>query len=332
MSKYKVLHSGGLAIVTTPNMEYMAREAYGELRQLIKKKSLAFHMMEYKRFSREEIKPKVGGNVRRKHVYLFYDFNGDSCHDAFVLQLTISAIQGAGADSITLVVPYLPFMRQDWKDESRVPISAKDFITGYERFEKVERTISLDIHALQTQGVFDRRSDLLPGYVVFEPWIQSNFGDKIDDIVIFGPDAGAEKRVRQLAKRVGCAHDHLIKDKTTGETKVDEARNSIVSGKVCILNDDIIDSGGTIVGAVQSLKNAGAAEVHITATHPVFGGKAYENLAHTGCQVVVSDSLKTKSQPWLEVLTLSRYLAHAILQNEIEEGSVSTIIEKGLPD
>ncbi len=334
--KFQILEPGGLAIVSTPNMEYMARAAYDELCTHIDNAAIDFHIVSYQKFSRAEVLPTIQKNVRLKRVYLFYDFNGDSCHDAFVLQLTVSALQGAGASSITLVMPFMPFMRQDRKDKPRRPISAKDFIRGYERFEKVERTITLDIHAEQTQTAFEKLSDLLPGHVIFIPWIQEQFGHQLDNVVIVGPDAGSEKRVTKIAKRLGCARAFLTKEREGREVEMHEIHGASVVGKICIINDDIMDTCSTIIKAAAALKAQGASEVILSATHPVFGDKdgtsAYEKLAASGFQVVTTDSLKTEAHSWLTVLPLARYMGHAILQNNIADGSISKIIENGIDE
>ncbi len=330
-SRLKILHAGGIAIVSTPSMEYMARVAYDELKNIVKKKSIDFHVVKYQKFSRGEVLPQIQGNVRLKNIYLFYDFNGDAGHDAMVLQLTIAALQDAGAASITLVMPFMPFLRQDRKDRSRVPISAKVFIQGYERFEKVERTITLDMHADQIQAAFDKRSDHLPGHVVFVPWILGHFGDRLQDVVIVGPDAGSEHRVDSMAEIVGCSRAFLTKKRSGATVEMHEIHGANVQGKVCIINDDIMDTSGTITKAALALTSAGALEVILTGTHPVFGGNAYENLQGSGLRVVTTDSLKTVPHDWKEVLPLGRYMAHAVLQNNIENGSVSHIITQGLP-
>lgn len=330
-AKLQVLHPGGIAIVSTPSMEYMARVAYQELGRFTQSKAVDFHVVQYQKFSRGETLPQIQHNVRLKGVYLFYDFNGDAAHDSFVLQLTIAALQDAGADSITLVMPFMPFLRQDRKDRSRVPISAKVFIQGYERFEKVERTITLDMHAEQTQGVFDKRSDHLPGHVVFVPWIKEHFGNQLEQLVVVGPDAGSEHRVDEIAEIVGCQRAFLTKKRNGHEVEMLEIHGAQVQGKVCIINDDIMDSCGTITKAATALTNHGASKVILTGTHPVFGGAAYRKLQNSGLQVVTTDSLRTQSHDWIKVLPLARYMAHAVLQNNVENGSVSSIITAGLP-
>lgn len=333
--KLEVMHRGGIAIVSTPHMEYMARTACNELRGFIRRRAVDFHVIDFHGFSRGEALPQITKNVRLKNVYLFYDFNGDAGHDSFMLQMVIAALQDGGCESVSLVMPYMPYLRQDRKDRSRVPISAKVFIGGYERFEKAERTITLDMHADQTQAVFDKRSDHLPGHVIFVPWIKRRFDKLLNDIVIVAPDAGSEKRVNQVAKRVGCERAFLTKERAGSSVEITEVYGADVKDKICIINDDIMDTCSTVIKGAKVLMESGAREVILTATHAVFGDKggttAYQKLKASGLHVVVTDSLRTKKHDWLTVLPLGRYLGHAILQNNIVDGSISHIIEHGLP-
>ena len=333
MSKVKVLHPGGIAIVTTPSMAYMAERAHEILLKKIKKKRITYRGIKYDKFSRAEVLPMIEGNVRGKHVYLFLDFNGDDwMHDWAVALLTISAIQDAQAEKITLVIPTFPGQRQDRKNRSRVPISAKVVIESLTGFETVVHAITLDMHSEQLEAVFPRAPDHLPGHVVFGSWIEETFHDRMDQVVVVGPDAGSVKRNERLAARVNALLAFLAKKRLgVGKVEMKAIYGDEVKGKICIINDDILDTCGTMARAAEALFAAGAAEVWLTGSHAVFGGDAYETLKQTGCQVVVTDSLITKPRPWLTVLPLAPYLAEVIFQNNIEHGSVSHLIENGLP-
>ena len=322
-----------MTIVTTPSMAPMAKQAHEILESKIKKKSIGYAEIKYDSFSRCEVLPIIQGNVRGKHVYLFLDFNGnDWMRDMFVSQLTISAIQDAGADKITLVIPTFPGQRQDRKDRSRVPISAKVVIQALTNFETVVHVITLDMHAEQLEAVFPRAPDHLPGFVIFAPWILETFHDRMDQVVIVCPDAGSVKRNQRLAKRVNVPLCFLEKNrKGRGDNDVIAIHGADVEGKICIVNDDLLDTSGTMAKSGVTLLDHGASEIHLTGTHPVFGGDAYETLAQTGHPVVVTDSLATREHDWLTVLPLAPYLAEAILQNNIEDGSVSSLILNGLP-
>jgi ribose-phosphate pyrophosphokinase len=330
VKKHTVLHPGGIAVVSTPKMAYMAKAVHEKLLEAFHERSVSYCEISYDRFSREEVLPIIGGNVRAKHVYLFSDFNGGAAHDSFVLLLTLSALQDAGAEKITIVVPYLPFLRQDRKDRSRVPISAKVLIQMMTSFDSVRHVITIDMHSEQIEAAFPRAPDHLPGYVVFEPWIRNAFGHQLDDVIIVGPDAGSEKRVERLASRVGCQRAFLTKKRDGATVAMREVYGAPVMGKICVINDDILDTCGTVTTAAQALYSAGAKKVYLTGTHAVFGGDAYSRLEDSGCQVVVTDSLTTLQKEWLTVLPLAPYLGAAILQNNIEGGSISHIIHHGI--
>lgn len=335
-NKLAVLNGGGIAVVCTPNMEPMARSAYREIKQHISKSAIDFHVLNFEDFSMGEFLVQVQENVRNKDVYLFFDFNGDAARQVFVLAATISALHRASAKAVTLMLPFIPFLRQDRKDRSRIPITGSVALDVIEMNRVVKRLITLDMHSAQSEMGINNPFDHLPGHVVFVPWIRKRFGKRLDKVVIVGPDAGAEKRVMQIASKLGCQRSFLTKSRAgRGDVEMHALHGADVSGKICILNDDIIDTGGTIIKAGEALMHHGASEVLITATHGVFGTKdgvtAYEKLTNSGFKVVVTDSLQSEPHPWLTVLPLARYMAHTILQNIVGGGSVSEIINAGIP-
>jgi ribose-phosphate pyrophosphokinase len=311
-------------------MVYMAEEAYRGLSPQFEKGAVSFGEISFKDFSRGEVKPVVECNVRMKHVYLFYDFNRDFSRDLAVLCLILSAIIDAGADRITLVVPFIPFLRQDRKDRSRVPISAKVAIQMIAHFGNTPHVITLDMHSPQIEAAFPKAPDHLPGHVIFAPWVRRTFGTELNKVVIVGPDYGSDKRVELLAKVIGCTSACFSKHRDGATVSMGELHGADVRGKICIVNDDILDTCGTMEKAADALRRLEAEAIYLTGTHAVFGGDAYTRLARTGCQVVVTDSLRTHAYPWLTVLPLAPYLKEAIYQNNIADGSVSHLINHGL--
>lgn len=338
MGSLTILDNGGIAIVCTSEIEKMARAAYEEIQLCCPDLSIDFHVILVKHFSRGEFLTQIQKNVRHKHVYLFFDFNGDAARKLYMLTVADDAIYRAGAKSITHVVPDIPFLRQDRKDRSRTPITGRLAIKDIEKSPITVRTITLDMHSPQCEMAFDKPFDHLPGFVIFVPWLREKFGHMLNDIVIVGPDSGAEKRVRGVAKRLDCDRAFFSKDRIDrGESDVGELYGANVEGKVCVINDDIVDTAGTVVNAANTLiQREGASAVYITGTHGVFGTKdgvtAYEKLESTGCEVVVTDSINTEARSWLTVLSLSRFMAHTILANVVVDGSVSKIITAGLPE
>lgn len=329
-------NSNNIVIAYTDNMKTMAHNAALELDSL-GVDSITLNRVEMICFPSGEVKPKITENVRRKEVFLFFDFNGHPNDDIWNFLLTLDALHLAGAESITPVVPYLPYLRQDRKDEPRVPISAARLIRSIEQCASVKRLITIDMHADQLQAVFTIPVDHLPGRVVFTSWAKERFASKLDNLVAVAPDFGSAKRVRKLAADIGSDVKVAILEKERDKDGV-EIHNIIganVSGKICLINDDMIDTGGTLLKAIQALYQHDAKSVIASASHPVFSSKdgtsAYEKLIGGGAEIVVTDSLITESHDWLTVLPLHSYLAHVIFQHVTCDGSVSKLIMEGLP-
>ncbi len=329
-------NSNSIVIAYTDNMETMARSASKKLESL-GVNSITLSRVEMIRFPSGEVKPKIIENVSRKEVFIFFDFNGKPNEDIWNFLLTIDALHLAGAERITPVVPYLPYLRQDRKDEPRVPISAARLIRSIEQCSSVKRLITIDMHADQLQAVFTIPVDNLPGRVVFSSWAKERFAGGLNNLVAVAPDFGSAKRVRKLAADIGSdvKVSILEKERDRNGVEIHNIIGATVFGKTCIINDDMIDTGGTLVKAIQALYQHGAKSVMASASHPVFSPKdgttAYEKLVEAGAEIVVTDSLITEPHDWLTVLPLHPYLAHVIFQHVTCDGSVSKLITEGLP-
>lgn len=317
----------------------MAEQALNVLKKFGKKgkyDKTKIHKIDFTRFPCGEMKPKIRKNVRRKEVFLFFDFNGLPNDDVVNLLLTIEALVLADAKRITLILPFMPYLRQDRKDEPRTPISAAWLIRALQQHRTVKRVITIDMHSDQLQSVFTIPTDHLPGRTIFVEWAKEYFKGDYSDLVAVAPDFGSAKRVRKLAKSINSKIPVTILEKDRDGQEVDmlSVIGAPVKGKVCLINDDMMDTCGTIILAANTLYAEGAKEVILSATHPIFSDKdgtsAYEKLAKAKVKVVVTDSLVTKPQPWLEVLPLGNLMGWTILRN-LNGGSVSKLIRKGLP-
>lgn len=331
-----MIDNGGIAFVTSPDIAYMAKAAKDELEKRGVRK-IELHSIEFVRFPCSEVKPRIVKNVRQKDVYLFYNFTvGAFNDDLWCLNLTLDALHFAGVNSITLVTPFLPYLRQDRKDEPRVPISAARMIRSLELTPSLKRVITVDMHADQLQAVFTIPTDHLPGRIVMAPWVKKRFAYQIDNVVAVAPDFGSAKRVRKLAQMINpnMGVSILEKNRDSNGVEILSTIGANVKGKTCLINDDMMDTCGTIIKASDALYQQGAKEVILTATHPVFspkeGSTAYEKLANANVEVVVTDSLWTENHDWLEVLPLAKYMALTILQHVTKNGSVSKLIEEGI--
>ncbi|MFJ9365077.1 ribose-phosphate diphosphokinase [Nocardia sp. NPDC101769] len=260
--------------------------------------------------------------------------------DAFVLQsfpaplnqwvmehlIMIDALKRGSAKRITSVLPFYPYARQDKKHRGREPISAR-LIADLLKTAGADRIITIDLHTDQIQGFFDGPVDHMHAQVQLAEHIRNNYD--LSNITVVSPDAGrvkvAEKWANSLADApmafIHKTRDPLVPNQTVSNRVVGE-----VEGRTCILIDDMIDTGGTIAGAVKVLKEAGAGDVVIAATHGILSNPAAERLASCGAkEVVVTNTLpieEAKKFPTLTVLSIAPLLAQTI-REVFENGSVT---------
>ncbi|MET8425160.1 ribose-phosphate diphosphokinase [Nocardia sp. NPDC004860] len=260
--------------------------------------------------------------------------------DAFVLQsfpaplnqwvmehlIMIDALKRGSAKRITSVLPFYPYARQDKKHRGREPISAR-LIADLLKTAGADRIITIDLHTDQIQGFFDGPVDHMHAQVQLAEHIRNNYD--LSNITVVSPDAGrvkvAEKWANSLADApmafIHKTRDPLVPNQTVSNRVVGE-----VEGRTCILIDDMIDTGGTIAGAVKVLKQTGAGDVVIAATHGILSDPAAERLASCGAkEVVVTNTLpidEAKKFPTLTVLSIAPLLAQTI-REVFENGSVT---------
>ncbi|MFJ4652606.1 ribose-phosphate diphosphokinase [Nocardia sp. NPDC088792] len=260
--------------------------------------------------------------------------------DAFVLQsfpaplnqwvmehlIMIDALKRGSAKRITSVLPFYPYARQDKKHRGREPISAR-LIADLLKTAGADRIITIDLHTDQIQGFFDGPVDHMHAQVQLAEHVRNNYD--LSNITVVSPDAGrvkvAEKWANSLADAplafIHKTRDPLVPNQTVANRVVGE-----VEGRTCVLIDDMIDTGGTIAGAVRVLKEAGAGDVIIAATHGILSHPAAERLASCGAkEVVVTNTLpidEDKKFPTLTVLSIAPLLAMTI-REVFENGSVT---------
>lgn len=230
------------------------------------------------RFYCGEVKPKIVENIRGKEVFFFYGFSQGNFNDELMtLILALNALDKADCKRVTLVLPFFPYTRQDRKDEARTPLSASVVINMLCMSSSLERIVTMDMHSEQLESVFPAKvkMDHLPGSLLVAPWIKETFGTSLDEVVVVAPDNGSAKRAKKLARLIAPGTPTAIFDKERDKdgTKLGDIIGAPVEGKICVINDDMIDTGGTIADAALALKALGAKEVVISATHAVFSTK-----------------------------------------------------------
>lgn len=263
-----------------------------------------------KRFSDGEISVQIAESVRGKDVYIIQPTSAPANANLMELLIMTDAFKRSSAKSITAVVPYYGYARQDRKAAPRVPISAK-LVANLMETAGITRMVTVDLHASQIQGFFDIPVDNLYGSILFMDYIRAkNFPNPI----IASPDVGGVARARYVAKELGL--EMVIVDKRREKANVAEVMNIIgeVKGKDVILIDDMIDTAGTMMKGAQALKDLGATSVMACCTHAVLSGPAYERIeAGALDELVVANTIPlSKMSPKVKVLSTAVMLGEVI--------------------
>jgi len=280
-------------------------------------------------FANGEIHCRFGESVRGTDVFIIQShnaFEGGSVNDAIIEHLVmVDAAKRASAKRITAVCPFFGYGRQDRKAEGREPITAKLMANAF-RAAGASRMIAVDLHSGQIQGFFDGPWDHLTAM----PVIIDHLRELGPDIVIASPDAGRVKVAERYSLALGADLAFVHKSRVKGAKNQVEAKEVIghVDGRDCVLIDDMIDTGGTIVAAAEALIERGATSVQAATTHGVFSGPAIDLLKNSAIErILMTDTLPLppeKQIDKIEVLSISGVIAKAI-DAVFEDTSVSEI-------
>ncbi|GAB7026947.1 ribose-phosphate diphosphokinase [Geotalea toluenoxydans] len=281
-----------------------------------------------KTFSDGEIMVEIGENVRGRDIYVVQSTCSPTNNNLMELLIMMDALKRASAATITVVVPYYGYARQDRKAAPRTPITSKlvaDLITT----AGADRVVTVDLHAGQIQGFFNIPVDNLYAAPVLIDHLKSRFPDGAEQIVMVSPDAGGTERARAFAKRLGCTL--AVIDKRRTGPNVAEVMHLIgdVKGKIAIILDDMIDTAGTLTQAANALKAHGAETIYACATHGVLSGPAIERINNSVIErIVITDTVplgeKAGQTQKVMVLSVANLLAEAIRRIH-EDESVSSL-------
>lgn len=284
--------------------------------------------LELKRFSDGEIWVKYGENIRGSEVFIIQSTNppGDNLMELLIM---IDAAKRASAKRISAVIPYFGYARQDRKDQPRVSITSK-LVANLLTIAGADRVITMDLHASQIQGFFDIPLDHLYASSVFAP----QFINISDNLVVVSPDVGGIKIARSYAKRLNASL--VVIDKRRPKQNMAEVVNIIgsVEDKDVLIVDDLIDTAGTFVGAIEALKKDGAKNIYGAITHPLLSGTAVERVQNSHItKLFVTDSIDFMPEgktDKIQVVTASDLFAEAIRRTFNNE-SISSLfdIDKG---
>ena len=280
------------------------------------------------KFADQEVFVEINENVRGKNIFIIQSTSMPANDHLMELLITIDALKRASVQTVTAVIPYFGYARQDRKVGPRTPISAKlvaDILTT----AGIDRLLTLDLHAGQIQGFFDIPVDNLYAAPVFTKDIKKNYQNK--DIVVISPDVGGVVRARGIAKRID--GDLAIVDKRRDKANVSEVMNIIgdINGRDCIIVDDIVDTAGTLCNAAAALINSGAKSVTAYITHGVLSGPAVERIKNSKLdELVITDSIApTKlilDASNIRILKLAPLIAEAIRRIS-SDSSVSSLFD-----
>ncbi len=267
-----------------------------------------------RKFSDGEIYTEINENIRGNSIFVIQSISSPANDNLMELLLCIDALKRSSAKNITAVIPYFGYARQDRKVVPRTSISAK-LVSNLITKAGADRVVTVDLHAGQIQGFFDIPVDNLFATPIFARHVKKKI--KTKNLICIAPDVGGTERARALGKllNVGLA----IVDKRRPKVGQSQVMNIIgdVRGKTCIIVDDIIDSGGTIVNAAAALKKRGAKDVHVYVTHGVLSGGAENKIKKSNIKnLVITDTIdnaaKVKNIKNIEVLTISNLVGEAI--------------------
>lgn len=289
-----------------------------------------------------DLTPMTARDFANGEIFVRFEESVRGC-DAFVLQshtqplnkwlmeqlIMIDALKRGSAKRITAILPFYPYARQDKKHRGREPISAR-LVADLLCAAGADRIVSVDLHTDQIQGFFDGPVDHMHAMPILTDYIKKNYS--LDNIAVVSPDAGRVKVAEKWANILGDAPLAFVHKTRSVDVANQVVANRVVgdvTGRTCVLLDDMIDTGGTIAGAVGVLRDAGAKDVIIACTHGVFSDPARERLSQCGAkEVITTDTLPQNTEGWdnLTVLSIAPLLAKTI-REIFENGSVTTLFE-----
>ena len=291
--------------------------------KIVKKLDMQLGDCEIRKFSDGEIWMKYNENIRGCDAFVIQSTNspGDNLLELLIM---LDAAKRSSANRVTAVIPYFGYARQDRKDQPRVSITAKLIANLLEK-AGADRIITMDLHAAQIQGFFDIPVDHLYGSAVF----LKHFMDmNIENLAVASPDVGGIKMARAYAKRLHS--DLILIDKRRPKPNVAEVMNIIgeVNGKNVLVIDDLIDTAGTFVNAVNAVYEKGAKEIYGACTHPILSGPAIKRINQLPLKkLFVSDTVHMdKTSDKIEVKSVASIFAEAIIRTNKNE-SISSLFE-----
>ena len=266
-----------------------------------------------KRFADGEVYVEINENIRGNSIFVVQSTSNPANDNLMELLICIDALRRSSAKSITAVIPYFGYARQDRKVVPRTAISAK-LVSNLITNAGANRILSVDLHAGQIQGFFDIPVDNLFATPIFARHIKKI---KLNNLVCVSPDVGGVERTRALSRRINSSIAIIDKRRPApGKSEVMNIVGNVVN-KNCVIVDDIIDSGGTIVNAAKALKDKGAKDIYVFITHAVLSGEAVDKIQKSQIKKLITtdtidNSKKIKTSKKIEVISIAPMISEAM--------------------
>jgi len=307
----------GSASESLSGMKLFAGNAHPELAQAVASYlGIELGKCTLTRFSDGEIRVMVEESARGNEVFILQPTCAPTNDTLMELLIMLDAFRRASAKHITVVMPYYGYARQDKKIKPREPVTAR-LVADLMTVAGAERVVCVDLHAEQIQGFFDVPVDhLYAGPIIGRYFLEQGYGTGEDDIAVVSPDVAGVARARSLAEMLKCPIV-IIAKRRPEPNKVDIVEIiGDVQGKKCIMIDDMIDTGGSVIQGAEALLKRGATEVIVSCTHPIFSGNASQRMQDSVIsEIVTCDTIPipaNKRVPKLKVLPIAPMIGEAI--------------------
>jgi ribose-phosphate pyrophosphokinase len=319
-------------VVSSPEMHGVAQRVVDTIARE-RGITLPHYPVNFERFKNGELLPRLAETVRRQHVFFFHAMQVPSPNDGVMGALLMNdALRRASVAGITLVAPYLPYLRQDRKDKPRAPISAKLLADVLGSNPSLERVITADMHTDQAQGFFSIPVDNISCMKLFALYAADRI-NTIAECVIGAPDVGGVVRAERFGLIAGSPYIAFCQKKRPAANKsiTGATAGDPVKGRHVIMVDDMIDTGGSTIGAAKKFATDGATGVDVFATHAIFSDNAEVRLAASGLRIFTTNSIprapayEAAHKAWLTVIPIEELLAAAVYQASLVGGSLSKL-------
>ncbi len=326
------INEEAFVLVSSPFMHNLGDELCEQLKTY--GVTLGHQKLEVTTFASDEQISQIPYTVRGQHVFFLHALQQPNPGTAAITMFSVNdAMIRASATGITLVLPFMTYLRQDRKDKPRVPITARVMADLTQTVKIVQHIITMDMHTEQAQGFYVIPVDNLTGVKIFSEHLRSKYADDLQDVVMLAPDFGGAVRNRRMALVLDERPVCIMEKRRTGPNKA-EIMSIIGEGvedKIVVIYEDMIDTGGTALKVIERVKALGAREVYLCGTHGIFSKNAEKLFQDADVKVACTDTIPRTAEyyaehaSWLTKVSVVPYFAKAIYESMLVGGSISKL-------